>query len=258
MNTVAGLAAGMAHEINNPLAGMVQNAQVVLLRTQVDLSANRKAAQEQGTTMEAVRGYLEDRGILEMLEAIRSSGARAAEIIASMLRFSRRAKAELDACALDEILDQAIELASSDFDAKKQYDLKSIEVIRDYAPNLPKLLCRRIEIQQVILNLLKNAAQAMAERGQRDSPPRIVLRLRQEQESLRIEVEDNGPGMPPEIRDRAFQPFFTTKENQSGTGLGLFVSYFIITTNHGGTMTVDSVVGSGTRFKIDLPLKSEA
>ena len=84
-------------------------------------------------------------------------------------------------------------------------------------------------------------------------PPRIALRLRRDKDFIRLDVEDNGPGMDEETRKRVFEPFFTTKDVGVGTGLGLSVSYFIVTSHHGGTMTVDSTPGQGTRFTLRLP-----
>lgn len=257
MRTVAGLAAGMAHEINNPLAGMLQNAQVVLNRISPDLPANRAAAQKCGTNLEAVAAYMKERGIPEMLQSIRHSGERAADIVANMLSFSRKNEAEIRPQRLDEVLDQAVELAQSDYDLKKNFDMKKIAIEREYEPGLPEVPCRSTEIQQVVLNLLKNAAQAMSDRGERPEPPRITLKLGRDNGNARIEIADNGPGMPESVRQKIFEPFFTTKEPRSGTGLGLFVSYFIITRNHDGQIDVQSTPGKGTRFSIRLPLRPE-
>jgi signal transduction histidine kinase len=114
------------------------------------------------------------------------------------------------------------------------------------------VVCSVSEIQQVVLNLLTNAAQALAERDA-DTRPRIILRAWREPDYVCIEVEDNGPGIPADIRKRVFDPFFSTKEVGVGTGLGLSVSYFIITQNHSGTMEVSSIPGEATRFTIRLP-----
>jgi signal transduction histidine kinase len=108
----------------------------------------------------------------------------------------------------------------------------------------------------VILNLLKNAAQAMAEA--RTPAPAITLRTRHEAEHALIEVIDNGPGMDEKTLKRIFEPFFTTKEVGAGTGLGLSVSYFIITEQHNGRLSVMSKPGQGARFSIRLPLTREA
>jgi signal transduction histidine kinase len=110
-----------------------------------------------------------------------------------------------------------------------------------------------VEIQQVILNLLKNAAQAMTANPS-DKRPSITFRLRCEDRYAVLEVEDNGPGMTEDIRRRVFEPFFTTKDPGVGTGLGLSVSYMIVTQNHKGLMEVQSTPGRGTVFKVRLPI----
>jgi signal transduction histidine kinase len=153
--------------------------------------------------------------------------------------------------SLAQIVDQALELAASDYDLKKHYDFRSIDIIRDYQ-DTPQVRIVSVEIEQVILNLLKNAAQAMAANIP-DRKHRIILRLRREDRYVVLEVEDNGPGMTEDIRLRVFEPFFTTKEPGVGTGLGLTVSYMIVTQNHKGFMEVQSAPRGGTIFKVRLP-----
>jgi signal transduction histidine kinase len=114
--------------------------------------------------------------------------------------------------------------------------------------------CVRTEIEQVVLNLLRNAAQAMSDNGSPERPPCITLRLHRENELAVIEIADNGPGMDDMQLKRIFEPFFTTKEVGVGTGLGLSVSYFIVTNNHNGTLSAESVLGEGASFIIRLPL----
>ena len=263
MLSVGGLAAGMAHEINNPLAGMIQTASVLAQRLSVDLPANVQAAGEAGTSIDAVRAFMEARQVPEMLAHIRESGNRAAKIVANMLSFARKGDSTFLDHNLAELLDQSLELAGSDYDLKKQFDFRQIEIIREYEEDLPAVPCESGKIQQVLLNILRNGAEAMqegsrheAEQGTR-SGPRFVLRLAHEREAgmVRLEIEDNGPGMDEATRRRIFEPFFTTKPTDQGTGLGLSVSYFIITENHGGRMSVESTPGRGTRFIIRLPVQ---
>lgn len=258
MLSVGGLAAGMAHEINNPLGGILQGAQNIKRRVSLDFQANRQAAQEVGCTIENVRAYLENRGIIRFLDGITESGKRAANIVSNMLEFSRRSEARRSSVHLGELVEKTIELAANDYDLKKKYDFRHIEIVRSYDRELPQVICSPQEIEQVLLNLLKNAAQAMAFRGQRDDPPKITITTSYERGRARIDVADNGPGMDEETRKRVFEPFFTTKAVGEGTGLGLSVSYFIITTNHGGQFTVDAEIGRGTTFTILLPLESKS
>jgi len=136
---------------------------------------------------------------------------------------------------------------------KKKYDFKTIDIRRDYEQGLPTVNITETEIEQVFLNLFKNAAQAMADKDFGDERPNITLRTRKEGKFVRIEVEDNGPGMDEDVRKRVFEPFYTTKRVGLGTGLGLSVSYFIIARNHEGEFLVESEPGKGSKFIIRLP-----
>ncbi|MCP4690997.1 MAG: PAS domain S-box protein [Desulfobacterales bacterium] len=259
MMTVGGLAAGMAHEVNNPLGGILQNVQVMRKRLSGKMPKNRRTAEECGVGMDAIEAYMEKRGLMTMMDVILDAGARAKKIVDSMLDFSRASETRLTPCDLIEILDNSVHLAATDYDAKKKFDFRQIEIIREYEKT-PEVMCERGKIQQVVLNILKNGAQAMAESRERGAPddptapPRFILRARREKEMAVIEIEDNGPGMDEAVRKRIFDPFFTTKKAGVGTGLGLSVSYFIITENHGGVMEAASEPGEGATFIIKLPI----
>ena len=255
MMSVGGLAAGMAHEINNPLAGILQNLQVMRNRITHSTERNLTAAEEAGTSLEAIQTYMHDRDLLKMMDSVTDAGRRAAKIVDNMLSFSRKDEAHFAPNKLEEIIERSLELASNDYNLKKRFDFRHIQIDRDYDDTLDLIPCESGQIQQVILNLLTNSAQAMAEHPDEKKEPRITLRLKREKNLALIEVEDNGPGMDAETRKRAFEPFFTTKEVGHGTGLGLSVSYFIITENHGGTMLLRSVLGKGTCFSIRIPFE---
>ncbi|MFT5721265.1 MAG: PAS domain S-box-containing protein [Motiliproteus sp.] len=251
--SVGGLAAGMAHEINNPLAGILQNTQVLKNRLDPGLAANQRVAQRWDLNLDAVRHYLEERAILQMLDAIQESGQRAARIVENMLSFARTGDSALLPEDLEGLLERTIELAFNDYGLKKSDDFLNIELVRKFEPLVP-VRCEPSKLQQVFFNLLKNSAQAM--RDAQSPHPQITLSLKSLQGCARIEVADTGPGIPPEVLKRVFEPFFTTKEVGVGTGLGLSVSYFIITENHDGKLWVESDVGQGATFIIELPLAS--
>ncbi len=257
MLSVGGLAAGMAHEINNPLAGMIQTANVMKSRLEnLEMRANLDAAREVGLRLDQIRSFMHKRGVLRMLTAITESGWRAAEIVDNMLSFARKSNAAFSSHDPAQLLDRILELAATDYDLKRQYDFKNIKIIKEYEHNLPMIACEGVKIQQVLLNILRNGAQAMQlqDMGKRYQPC-FSLRLAREENMLRIEIEDNGPGMDSKTQSRIFEPFFTTKPVGIGTGLGLSVSYFIVTQNHGGTMDVSSSPGKGSNFIIRLPLE---
>jgi two-component system, NtrC family, sensor kinase len=254
MMSVGGLAAGMAHEINNPLGAMVQSAQNILRRISPDLPANESVARSCGIQLAALRAYLEDRKIISFLEGIRASGEKAAEIVDNMLHFSRQSESRKEQVQLADLLDKTISLAAHDYDLKKKYDFRRIQIDRVFENDVQSVACVATEIEQVVLNLLRNAAQAMAGQDTEGEPPRITLRLYAQNGMAVIEVEDSGPGMKHKDLKRVFEPFFTTKDVGAGTGLGLSVSYFIITNNHGGSLEARSEPGKGANFIIRLPM----
>ncbi|MFC1664619.1 PAS domain S-box protein [Pseudomonadota bacterium] len=262
MLSVGGLAAGMAHEINNPLAGILQNIQVIQNRLDTDNPKNREIANQCGTSMEEITTYLRERKIFSMADAVMASGKRAAKIVDNMLSFSRKSGPRHKECNLAILLDKTIQLAENNFDLKKKYDFRGIKINRHYDASVPDVKCEDSKIQQVFLNILMNGAESMLSEPNESTneyTPCFDLRIswNQKQSGVLIEISDNGQGMDEITRRRVFEPFFTTKSVGSGTGLGMSIAYFIIVENHGGTMTVESTPGFGSRFIIELPLGQE-
>jgi PAS domain S-box-containing protein len=253
MMSVGGLAAGMAHEINNPLGIISQATQNIERRLSPELAINQAFAAETGLDLTLVETYCKHRQIPQFISSIQDAVARANRIVGNMLQFSRKPDSTMFSASLADLVQEALDLAANDYDLKKKFDFRSIEIHREIEPDLPQVSVVAIEIEQVVLNLLKNAAQAMAANPP-DRHPRIDIRLRKEPLHLVLEVEDNGPGMSDSVRRRIFEPFFTTKEPGVGTGLGLSVSYMIITQNHKGILEVKSSPDRGARFTIRLPL----
>ncbi|MBW4054960.1 MAG: PAS domain-containing protein [Proteobacteria bacterium] len=257
MIMISGLAAGMAHEINNPLGAILQHAQNIERRVSADIPANRKAAAEVGVDLDLIRAYMQKRGIFDFISHIRSAGIRASDIISNMLHFSRRSDSGAEYIKLSELLDRVVELAGTDYDMKKKYDFPRITLQRLYAADLPPVQMSVTEMEQVVLNIIKNAAEAMADAGMKRHP-RITLRTELSEGMARIDIEDNGPGMEEATRLRIFEPFFSTKEVGIGTGLGLSVAYAIVTKGHHGLIDVQSCPGTGSCFTIKLPLQGRA
>ncbi|VVO06774.1 ATP-binding protein [Pseudomonas fluorescens] len=254
MLSVGGLAAGMAHEINNPLGAILHNVQNIRRRLSPDLPKNFEYAEQVGIELNTVNRYLQSREVPQLLDGIQQAGARAAKIVTHMLSFSRRSNRQMAPCDLPALIDQAVEIASNDFDLAIGFDFKGQAITRQFDPQLGPVPGTANELEQVLLNLLKNAAQAIHQREDDSEPGRIILRTRLNSPWAEIQVEDNGIGMSESVRKRTFEPFFTTKEIGQGTGLGLSVSYFIITNNHKGQMEVQSTPGQGTCFTLRLPL----
>ena len=260
MLSVGGLAAGMAHEINNPLASMLQTLSVLSnrLSDNQEILENRKTAEKLGTNMSVIEDYMKSRGIYRMIHIVMDSGKRIADIVENMLSFSRKSDEFVSSHDMGDLLDKTLILAMTDYDLKKNWDFKKIKITKEYENNLKKIPCEKVKIQQVLLNLLKNGAQAMQQAGTEN--PEFIIRVYNDllKDMVCIEITDNGPGMKPEVSKRVFEPFFTTKAIGEGTGLGLSVSYFIIVENHNGNLEVQSESGSGTTFTIRLPIKGTA
>ncbi len=254
MLSLGELAAGMAHEINNPLAAILNNVQNITRRLDPSLPMNREQATQLSVDLEQLKRYLDQREIPKFLQHIREAGERSARIVSNMLEFSRNQYRDHQPTHIPELLNNSLELAihSMQLDTGEETELPRIQ--KNYATNLPPLTCSAVEIQQVILNLLRNAFQAFKQQDY-GAPlnPTITLNAYQENDWFCIEVADNGPGIQESVRRHIFEPFFTTKEVGQGTGLGLSVSYFIITEHHGGTIQVESTPGLGSCFKIRLP-----
>lgn len=253
--SISGLAAGMAHEINNPLGTIVQGCHNIVRRTSKDLSKNLVLADELGINFDVLNSYFEKRQIYEIISSMKNAALRASDIIQNMLQFSRKSESKKQEYSISKLIDEVLDLANSEYDLKKKYDFKSITVVKEIAEDLPEIRITVTEIQQVLYNIIRNAAQAIKQENSIEKKPTLILRAFQEGDYLVIEIEDNGPGIPDKIKNKIFEPFFTTKEVGEGTGLGLSVSFMIIKNNHNGILNVDSAKNCGTVFQIKLPVE---
>jgi len=213
------LVAGVAHEVNNPLASILGYSQLAL-------------RQEPSPT---VRRYIET--------AI-SEAERAAKIVRNLLTFARKQPPEMKYLGLNGIIEKTLELKAYHFRTNQ------IEMVKELEEDLPKTMLDFHQIEQVLLNLLNNAEQAMLERGRGGA---IRIRSARAGGSIELRLSDDGPGIAPEIQRRIFEPFFTTKQEGKGTGLGLSLCHGIIH-GHGGSIRVESEPGRGATFIIDLPI----
>ncbi|HXK09146.1 MAG TPA: ATP-binding protein [Vicinamibacteria bacterium] len=220
------LAASVAHEINNPLSGVL-NYSVLM----------RRILKEDGIPEARVAEFR------AYLERVSEQTARAGRIVSDLLSFSRRSKPHRAPADLGAIVRGTVSLVSH------KLRLSGVEAELRLDKDLPPLACDASQVQQVVLNLVLNAAEATHGQGQ------VVVATRRagDGQSLLLEVADEGEGIPPEALPRIFDPFFTTKEEGKGLGLGLAVVYGIVEA-HGGTIDVRSRVGQGTTFTVKLPL----
>lgn len=257
MVSVGGLAAGMAHEINNPLAGILQNVQVLKNRMSNPLPKNIEAAHKLGLDFGMINQYMEDRGMYSLMENVMKAGKRAAEIVENMLSFSRKESQGFSLTNLADLMDKSIDLVQNDYDLKKRFDFKQIKILQQYRDRDLSIFCHPSMLQQVFFNILKNGAQAMVSAPDTIVVPTFTISIEKRGDMARIKITDNGPGMDKETCKRIFEPFFTTKEIGVGTGLGLSVSYFIVAENHGGSIEAVSAPGQGSSFIIYLPIKGK-
>lgn len=253
MASLGSLAAGMAHEINNPLGAILQGIQNVERRFSDSIAQNVELAEEIGVDLHLTREYMARRGITDFLIGVVDAGKRASEIVSNMLQFSRLSKSEKEPCFLHNIVDSALELASTDYDLAGKYDFRHINIIKDLSSSNSIVVCTKTEIEQVLLNFLKNGAYAIFKKEFNSEKPQITIRSFDQGNKVRIEIEDNGCGMDENTTKRIFDPFFTTKPAGSGTGLGLSVSYFIIKEKHNGAIFAESKLGQGAKFTVILP-----
>jgi PAS domain S-box-containing protein len=254
--SIGQLAAGVAHEINNPMAFISSNLNslqsyvedlrqlieaheslTVALESEPDLVDKRIATIQNLREQMGVEYILSD--LADLVNECIDGAQRVREIVADLKEFSHVDSPEVDEVDINGLLDKTINVAWNELKYKA-------EVVRDYG-DPPLIPAYGGKLAQVFLNLLVNAAQAIPERGT------ITVRTGTREEAVWIEIEDTGTGMPVEVQNRIFEPFFTTKEPGKGTGLGLHLTYKIISA-HGGTIEVHSTPGEGTAFHIALPV----
>lgn len=233
MASIGTLAAGIAHEINNPLCFVLGNAGFAL-----DVASELK---QELAGHPASMGLLKD--LEDQLRDVHSGAERVAEIVKGMLSFSRVEDETPVSVDVNHSVTQAVNLAS-------HHGRNRAALVADLTP-VPPILGNQGRLTQVLLNLVVNAIQAMKDGGTGNN--RVVIRTRHHEGRVTVEVEDNGVGIPAENLPRLFEPFFTTKPPGEGTGLGLSICHNIVTSYH-GTLEAHSTRGLGTRFVMDFPV----
>jgi two-component system, NtrC family, sensor kinase len=254
MASLGQLTAGIAHEIKNPL-NFVNNFAALSVELLDELKA---AAAEAVAALDADKRADIDETLAILtgnLDKIAEHGRRADNIVKSMLEHSRGVSGERRSVDISALVDEALNLAYHG--ARAQDQSFNITLERDYAAALKPIEVAPQEMTRVFLNLFGNgfyaATRRARESGNGSFQPTLGVTTREDSEAVEIRVRDNGTGIPREIQDQLFQPFFTTKPTGEGTGLGLSISYDVVTQQHGGTITVDSEVGEFTEFTVRLP-----
>lgn len=248
MASLGELTAGIAHEIQNPLNFVNNFAEV-----SAELLAELKDAQAAGDT-EEVQALADD--LTQNLTKITEHGRRAAGIVKGMLQHSRASTDERTPTDLNALCDEYLRLAYHGLRAKDKTFNATLQT--DFDPALPALTVVAPDVGRVFLNLLTNAFYAVRERQRTGAEPGYQPTVAVQTRALpaggaEVRVRDNGTGIPDAIQHKMFQPFFTTKPTGEGTGLGLSLSFDIITKAHRGTLAVESTEGTGTTFVITLP-----
>ena len=228
MASLGKLAAVVAHEINNPLASVVTYAKTMVRKM------NRQPELSEGC-----------RENLTYIQAISDEATRCGKIVSQLLAFARRGNETLAPMNINEVVENALFLVNH------QLELNGVEAVRRLDPSVPSIVADQNQVQQFLMALIINAAQAMPQGGE------LTVATAPAEGGITVEVTDNGPGMEPRVAKHAFEPFYTTKSAGGGVGLGLSVVYGIVK-RHGGRIDLDTAPGKGCRFSIFLPHDSGA
>lgn len=231
--TIGELAAGIAHEINNPVAIMVEEAGWI--QDLLDEGVEKK-----DNLMEFQRA----------LKQIETQGVRCKEITHKLLSFARKTDSKIQPLQINDLVEEVVSLSSQ----KSRY--ASVEVHTNLDPDLPEIEASATEMQQVLMNIINNAIDAIEKMEKlEEKSARIDITTESGEDQVIITIQDTGPGIPENNLDHIFDPFFTTKPVGKGTGLGLSICYGIVQ-KMGGRIDVESGVGLGSKFSIVLPAGS--
>jgi signal transduction histidine kinase len=263
--SIGQLAAGIAHELNNPVGFISSNftsltSYIHIVKEYVAecerLLLHRKETKDDPGARARVLEFREQKKVeyilsdIENLVAESMEGvARITEIISSLRNFSRiDHEGKIEQYDLNEALESTLTVARN--------EIKYVAEVEKEFSTVPLIECIGSEINQVLLNIIVNASQAIESQGTSDKG-RIHIRTYADKNDVYCEISDNGPGIPKSIISRVFDPFFTTKEAGEGIGLGLNISYDIVVNKHGGDLLVESEQGKGATFTIKLPRASK-
>lgn len=268
MSSLGQLVAGIAHEINNPVSFIHGNLNYVQGYTQdllklVQLYQNYYPDPSPEIQLESGKIDLEfiQNDLPKTLYSMKLGSDRIREIVLALRIFSRLNEAEVKPVNIHEGLDSALLILQHRL--KASTERPEIQIIKDYAP-LPLVNCYAGLLNQVFMNILSNAVDSLEEKAKRQTyqecctqPGQITLRTAiVDQQWVQIAIADNGTGISPNIQQRIFDPFFTTKPIGKGTGMGMSISYQIVTERHGGKLECFSTPGVGTEFVVQIPLRS--
>ncbi|MGD1911279.1 MAG: sensor histidine kinase [Rivularia sp. (in: cyanobacteria)] len=258
MSALGQMVAGVAHEINNPISFVYGNISHAKEYIQDLLGLVKLYQQEYPNVTPAVIKEIEaidfdflQEDLPKMLDSMEIGAERITEIVLSLRNFSRHDEAEFKAVDIHQGIDSTLIILANKLKNKKQKS--AIEVVKEYQ-ELPLVECYPNQLNQVFMNILSNAIDALEESGKENLQIRICTQIIEEN-SVKIHISDNGLGISEEVIENMFNPFFTTKPIGKGTGLGLSISHQIITEKHNGIITCNSTLGEGTEFLITIPIQ---
>ncbi|MBD2259417.1 ATP-binding protein [Pseudanabaena sp. FACHB-2040] len=266
MSSLGQLVAGVAHEINNPvnfihgnLAHVEQYTQDLLEFVQLYQDHYPDAGPEIEAEADDIDLEFMREDLPKMIASMKLGTDRIRQIVLSLRNFSRMDEAEIKPVNIHEGLDSTLLILQHRLKAKP--DQPAITVVKDY-DELPQVECYVGQLNQVFMNVLTNAIDAVEENGCQDlsgqavKPKQITVRTsRVDTDWIQVAIADNGSGIPASIQQQIFNPFFTTKPVGKGTGMGMSISYQIVTENHGGKLECFSTPGEGTEFIIQIPIR---
>ncbi|MGB5382647.1 MAG: two-component regulator propeller domain-containing protein [Lutimonas sp.] len=250
MASLGELTAGIAHEIQNPM-NFINNFSEV----SSELMSEMVEELDKGEIEEA---KLISKDIIQNLEKIGLHGKRASSIVKGMLEHSRNSSGKKELTDINVLADEYLRLAYHGLRAKDKSFSSDFKT--DLDETLPKVEIIPQDLGRVVLNLINNAfyaVSARAENKEDNYKPLVTVTTKNLKDQVLIKIKDNGTGIPPELKDKIFQPFFTTKPTGKGTGLGLSLAYDIVTTGHGGAIELDTKQGEGTEFSIYIPIQKD-
>ncbi|TAG88137.1 MAG: PAS domain S-box protein [Oscillatoriales cyanobacterium] len=270
MSSLGQLVAGVAHEINNPVNFIYGNLSHANDYTQDLLNLIELYQTHYPDPVPEIQEEVENieldflmEDLPKLLSSMKVGADRIQQIVASLRTFSRMDEAEMKAVNIHDGIDSTLMILQHRLKAK--HNQAEIPLIKQYG-NLPLVECYAGQLNQVFMNVLSNALDALEERDlrrsadeMRQNPSTISITTEMPKpDRVIIRIADNGAGMPETVRNRLFDPFFTTKPVGKGTGMGLSISYQIITDRHGGSLECTSSPGNGAEFAIEIPLKANS
>lgn len=257
MASLGQLTAGIAHEINNPINFVSSNIRplrrdiddIIDLLNKIENIIQEKSLENEFEEAKKFKKEIDYDYLIHeidvLLKGMSDGAGRTVEIVKGLKSFSRLDESDLKFANVNEGLDSTIIILNSTFKGK-------VAVVKEFG-DIPEIECFAGKLNQVFMNIINNAAQAVITSHENDNDGRVVIKTYSENDFVKISISDNGTGMPEEVKQKIFEPFFTTKKAGEGTGLGLSIVYSIIEL-HKGTIEVNSELGKGTEFLITLPI----